>query len=343
MNASLLRRASIARARPALALLASPLLLALGCGTVLVRVPVMKPAEVNMAPYNSIGVGQITYASTNVSGGQGAVGGLLEQELVNSGRFTVVDRQRTDAVMRELRLSASDLADPSNASKLGRQVTAGALIFGDVNETYQEQDSEEHSQDKDNKVHTKYKKRGTANVRATFRVVDVSTGRLLISKQYAERREDTNTGYDKKPDPIDRDGLLVGARGEVVQRFLKAIVPHQEFANANFQKDGDLPQLEAGITWAQRGEWKKAQDTFNGAIQDAEKNPKIKSETLAKAYFDLGLSFEYAGDYDKAEKTVEKAFQLSNNGDYLNEVSNIKQLQADQKRLAEQAQQTGTN
>ena len=70
---------------------------------------------------------------------------------------------------------------------------------------------------------------------------------------------------------------------------------------------------------------------------------KIKSETLAKAHFDLGLSYEYAGDYDKAQKMVEKAQQLSGNNEYLNEITNIRQLQADQKKLAEQTAQPGTN
>lgn len=320
-------------------LLASASLASLACGTVTVRVPVMRPAEVNMAPYSSVGIGEVKF-SGNTGGGQ-AVSGQLEQELVGTNRFTVVDRSRMDAVMRELRLSASDLADPKSAAKLGQQITAGALIFGDVNENYGEQASEEHTKDKDNKPHTTFKLRGTANVRATFKVVDVSTGRMVISKQYAEKREDTNTGWDEKPRPIDRESLLTSARNEVVARFLKAIVPHQEYANANFQKDGDLPQLEGGIGWAERGEWKKAQDAFNGCIQDAEKNPKIKSDKLAKAYFDLGLSFEYNAEYDKARAMVEKAQQLSGNNDYLNELDSIKQLQLDAKKLAEQTAQPG--
>ena len=322
-------------------LVVSASLAALACGTVNVRVPVMRQAEINMAPYSSVGVGEVKYSGN--TGGNNAVGALLEQDLVAANRFQVVDRQRMDAVMRELRLSASDLSSPSSATKLGQQITAGALVFGDVTENYQEQATEEHSQDKDNKPHTVFKLRGTANVRATFKVVDVSTGRLLISKTYTEKREDTNKGYDKRPEPIDRESLLTAGRNEVVNKFMKAIVPHQEFANAPFQKDSDLPQLEGGIGWAQRGEWKKAQDSFNSAISDAEKNPKIKSDQLAKAYFDLGLAYEYSAEYDKAQKMVEKAQQLSGNNDYLTEMDNIRQLQLDAKKLAEQSAQPGVN
>ena len=117
---------------------------------------------------------------------------------------------------------------------------------------------------------------------------------------------------------------------------MKSIVPHQEFMYANFQKDSDIPQLEGGIGWAERGDWKKAQDTFNSAATDAERNVKLKAGQIAKAYWNLGLSYEYAGDYDKAEQMINKAYGMSNDKDMLGEIDNIHRLQADAKKLAEQ-------
>src|SRR6266481_1129152 len=175
------------------------------CGSVAVRVPVMKPAEINMAPYQSVAVGEMT------GSGNRPMTSALEEALVNTSRFTVVDRQHMEQVMRELRLSSTDLADPTAAAKLGKVVTAGALIFGDVQNSY---------------------------------------------------REDTNRALDRRPEAIDRMALETAARRAVLERFMKAIVPHQEFMYANFQKDGDIPQLEGGIGWAERGDWKKAQSTF---------------------------------------------------------------------------------
>src|SRR5438105_11909274 len=132
------------------------------CGTVSVRVPVMKPAEINMAPYQSVAVGAMT--------GQGdrPLTDALEEALVNSQRFTVVDRQHMDKVMRELQLSSTDLADPNSAAKLGKVVTAGAMIFGDVSREYREHTKEDHSKDKDGTQHTLYRRTGELSVRATF-------------------------------------------------------------------------------------------------------------------------------------------------------------------------------
>src|SRR5262249_6000163 len=145
---------------------------------------------------------------------------------------------------------------------------------------------------------------GRARVSASFKVVDVSTGALIVAKTYDESREDTNRATDRRPPAIDRDALYKMARHAIVKGFMHAIAPHKEYMDANFLTDGDLPQLEGGIGYAKRGDWKKAQDAFNGGIQDAERNPKINAKVLAKAYWNLGLAYEYAGDYDKATAMV---------------------------------------
>jgi tetratricopeptide (TPR) repeat protein len=301
------------------------------CSTVTVRVPVMKPAEINMAPYSSVAIGGMSGSADRV------LTGSLEEALVSTQRFTVVDRTHMDRVMRELRLSASDLADANSAAKLGKMVTAGALIFGDAADDYNETLDDERSKDKDDKVHIEYKLHGVYKLRVTFKVVDVSTGRLLIARTYEERREDANRAVDKRPERIDRAGLERAARQAVIDRFMKAIVPHQEYQNAAFQKDSDIPQLEGGIGWAERGEWKKAQDSFNSAAQDAERNVKLKKAQLAKAYWNLGLSYEYAGDYERAVGMINKAYELSADKDMLRELDNVRQLELDARRLAEQS------
>lgn len=314
----------------ALARAALAALLCSACGTVAVRVPVMRPAEINMAPYSSVAIGGMT------GNGDRPMTAAIEESLVGTNRFQVVDRSHMDQVMRELNLSSTDLANPASAAKLGKVVTAGALIFGDVNENYRETPDQQQSKDDKGNTHTRFEIKGELVVRATFKVVDVATGRLLIAKTYEEKRDDTNHGFDKKPSPIDRPALERSARTAVRDHFMAAIVPHQDYINASFMKDGDIPQLEGGIGWAERGDWAKAEATFNDAATAAEKNPKIDSKKLSKCYWNLGLSYEYAGDYAKANDMVNKAFTLSNDRDMLGELDNIKRLQDDARRLAEQ-------
>src|SRR5438105_8321684 len=139
------------------------------CGSVAVRVPVMRPAEINMAPYQNVAVGDMTGV------GNRPMTDSLEEALVNTNRFTVVDRQHIAQLMRELQLSSTDLADPRAAAKLGKVVTAGALIFGDVQSSYREQPNESRYQDAKTVWNSWYSIKGESYVRATFKVVDVST------------------------------------------------------------------------------------------------------------------------------------------------------------------------
>jgi tetratricopeptide (TPR) repeat protein len=310
---------------------ALPIALLCACGTVPVRVPAVRPAEINMAPYHTVAVGDLR------GRGERMLGAVLEEALVATNRFQVLDRQNMSGVLRELQLPAADLADPSKAKMLGRVMVAGALIYGDVEESYREVPSEERFSNKDGSPIRVYKVFGEVSVRTTFKIVDVDTGRLLTAKTYEERRDDTVRGVDRRPEPIDRLALERAARAAVVERFMKAIAPHQEFVTASFRKDSGLPQLEGGIGWAERGEWKKAQDSFAAAVDVSEKDPKVKSDRLANAYWNLGLAYEYAGDYDKATATLQKAYDLSSDKSMLPELDNVKRLQAESRRVAEQA------
>jgi curli biogenesis system outer membrane secretion channel CsgG len=318
--------------------------LSAACGTVAVKVPVMKPAEINMAPYQSVAIGGLTERSDRSGIGTGTTGaslhpltGMLEEALVSANRFQVLDRQHLDSLLSEQKLSSSDLADQNSVSKLGKVVTAGAFIFGDVSDGYREnRKAEKCSTLFDKKQHTCRSVTGAFSVHATFKIVDVTTGQLKFAKRIEETKEQTNEGMDEQPEPVDRETLARETRALVIERFMKAIVPHQEYANAMFRKDGDIPQFETGIGWAQHGDWKKAQDTFNTVAQNAEKNVNLKAPQIAKCYWNLGLSYEYAGDYDKATEVLNKAFTLSNDQDMLSELDNVKRMQAAAKKVAEQ-------
>jgi curli biogenesis system outer membrane secretion channel CsgG len=314
------------------------------CSTVAVKVPVMKPAEINMAPYQSVAIGGLTERSSRVNYWYAydrtllnPMTGLLEEALVASNRFQVLDRSHLENVLREQKLSASDMADQNSVTKLGKVLTAGAFIFGDVTDSYREtRKAEKCSVLFDKKQHTCRDLTGEFYVQAHFKIIDVSTGRTIVAKTYEEKKSQTNSGTDSQPDAIDREALQGEARRAVVEHFMKAIVPHQEIVEAKFVKDGDIPQLEKGIVWAQRGEWSKAQDAFNTAAQDAEKNLKLKGPQIAKCYWNLGLSYEYAGDYDKAADLINKAYTASNDANMLNELDNVKRMQADARKLAAQ-------
>jgi len=65
-----------------------------------------------------------------------------------------------------------------------------------------------------------------------------------------------------------------------------------------------------------------------------EKNPDPDRKKLAKAYWDLGLSYEYAGEYEQATQTVRKAYDLSQDKAMLQELDAIARLREESPRAA---------
>ena len=327
------------------------LLLAFGCAAGKVNVPVLRPAEINLASYQTLGISSFT-------GGQLApvVSAALEEKLLNAKRFTIVDRSRVDAVMGELQLASTDLADSKNAVKLGNLMTAGALITGDVQARYRETPHEEKGKSKAGVEHVHRWTEGQVSLDASFRLTDVSTGALLITRRYSVERTSLPGGAvvslaksilgamisqtletDMTDSPPDRSQLEREAVDEVVAKFAAAIQPTTEMREVQFALDDQVPQLQGGLGWAQHGDWAKAQATFNSAIQDCERNPKISAGTLSKVYLDAALSYEYGGQPDKAMPLLEKAYSLAP-GDrrILDEMESVKRVQAEQRQLAEQ-------
>ena len=56
---------------------------------------------------------------------------LFAQQLIKKG-FTVVEREKLDSVIKELKLSASGLFDEKNTKELGRILGVDALLIGEV-------------------------------------------------------------------------------------------------------------------------------------------------------------------------------------------------------------------
>ncbi|MBS2022468.1 MAG: hypothetical protein JST92_08665 [Deltaproteobacteria bacterium] len=333
--------------------------LAAGCGTVRVKVPLVRPAEVNLAAYK-------TLALTNITGAPRAgplVGGMLEEKLMETRRFEIVDREHMGAVMNELKLSASDLSAQNGAAKLGQLVTAGALITCELEEHYEEHPREQTFTDNKGAQHTRRWIEAKLRLRGSFRLTDVSTGKLLLVRVIETEAENEahaglkNAGANvlgallsgavrggntsNESHPPDREKMEHEAATELVDRFVGAIAPRKEQREVEFAKDGDLPQLATGIGWAQRGDWKKAQSLFDEAIKGAEANPNIASSKLAKAYLDAGLSRVYAGEFEEGMKLLSRGYDLSGDSKLLDEIDRAKVLQAESKTLSEQAPAEG--
>ena len=62
------------------------------------------------------------------------VSGMLVTELVNSGRFDVVEREELDQILQEQNLAKEGITDAATAARIGRLLGVQLFVFGKVTE-----------------------------------------------------------------------------------------------------------------------------------------------------------------------------------------------------------------
>lgn len=324
-----------------LLLAALAMILASGCTTVGIQVPRLVPArKANLGAFKTVAVQEFEGRAPGSSGVASEMSDAVRQSLAGYERIKVLDRGRLNQVLAELRLSASDLTDASNTKKLGKILTAGALVAGKITtHQYDENLTRESSTcSRTKKVGKKlvtekyactiYNRKGKAQVRASIDVIDVATGATVVSDSLQAMREDSKSSVDEEPPIIDGNALLADARAEIAGEFIKDVLPHTVMVEVRFRKDGDVPALERGISYARTGDWSGAVETFREALKSALANPELDSDVLAYVHADLGLALACQGgqrQFNEAIGLLDKAFQLSNDEDYLSDKQMVKQ------------------
>ena len=145
---------------------------------------------------------------------------------------------------------------------------------------------------------------------------------------------------------------------------------------AAFVKDDAMPDLEKGISYAKAGNMDEAirifastakvAETSNMTVKPApdnvapeatgssdifqllgkmvstvsaktfESNASAKPESIANAYWNLGLAYEYSREFDKAVEAFKKANSFNPKPEYTSEIANVQRLKRQHTKLKTQ-------
>ncbi len=138
---------------------------------------------------------------------------------------------------------------------------------------------------------------GTAVVSLNLRVVDATSGQVLLQKTVGERTELKTSATDSEPPSIDGHALLDEASQKAAGQFFAAVSPHAVQETVFFETDGKAKSLKEGANRAMAGDLEGAIEAFRAGLSEAE--AKRDESALAKARFDLGLALVIDGQYDE--------------------------------------------
>jgi tetratricopeptide (TPR) repeat protein len=295
----------------------------LGCATTSLKVPVTKPAKVNLSGISKIAIGDIRGPSS------ADVSDELTSKLFQSGRFTVLDRQHLNSLLKEHDLQYSNLVDKNSTVKLGKLMGSAALIFGRVSQhNYKEETSSYDGKDSKGNYYKNYKRKGKATVALALQVTDLETGSIIAVRNIQKIATKTTSASNERAPNIDQGPLLANARHQAVDEFMKDIAPYTVYEKVKLLTDDSIPELANGVEMAKVGSWADAIEIFESASESFPNN--------AKPLYNLGVALELTDEFDRALECFDQAYKCEANKLYLLEKAACKRRKFEKKKLIEQ-------
>lgn len=221
-------------------------------------------------------------------------------------------------------------APPANTPESsGRMQTASLLVRG----TYNPQMKESITDKFENNEWQRYREK-TYVASFNYNIVDKLSGEFVIdgyleeSGTELEKDEELSflqsiiweslKGFFEDLFGIDYYKTL---RKKIVRRFIDELSPRESQVEVILFQDDDMPELDHGIGFARVHKWKEAAEVFKAAI---DKYPT--AENLDKAYYNLGVAYEYDFQFKLAEECFEKAIMMEDDDVYHEELQECRRF-----------------
>lgn len=311
------------------------LIMSAGCSTTQVRMKREVPAEINLSRFDVITFKSISGAYSNY------LSSALKNKFLNSKHFKLV---------------------LNNAKKSGKILSVSAEVLEkNFNQEYNKSIGVCFTLKKSYKC-TLYTTTAKWSSTVLLQLTDSGTGEVFkqvrLVKNIKKEREKEGGYVSYKSDAGFKQLMQ-----KIAGAFSNTVQPHKVRVKVRLFSDDNIPDLETGIKYAKKSNWKVAANYFKKAI-DLVKTKQIDSKSGAsdklldgamsmfssdkntnllyassasKAYYAYGIALGYGGiDYDAAINNIDKAIALYSDKDYFSERSNIKRFKRDAQKLESQ-------
>ena len=140
---------------------------------------------------------------TSTNSLMGSVSGTLIDELQKTKSFRIIERQRLETILSELKLHMSGLIDAKNAKQVGKQLGVDAFIFGNLS-------SVKYATDKST-IFIMWTESQKTDVALDARIVNVETGEVLATAKassYVNQRKWVAFGFAKLGKTLEKNSII---------------------------------------------------------------------------------------------------------------------------------------
>lgn len=311
-----------------LALLAS-------CATQSIRVPVLKPAPVDLVSYDRIAVDRFEGEGCELFSDQlaAALGNAVNPMTGKQG-FTVLHRKDIDKALDQIRDRRGDQWDKRTMEMLDQWRTAQVVLKGQMQQ-HQVAQEETWEKVRNSKGHDVQRRKQVVTARVTVRleVTDLEGNRVFDSVTMTGSACATRRPDEDPRSTIDPLPLLQQARAQVVQSYLDRVLPHQEWVEVNLYTDSDFPDLQLGNGCAEVGNWTMAMEAYQRALQGM---TGPHQGVRYKGLFNYGVACEFTDRFDEAKRALQEAYALGREQMILGELQRTTLREDEVRRLRTQ-------
>ncbi len=281
------------------------IILLISCGTTSMKMTLLRPAEINLSDYRQIAVDEVI---GKIDEHTKVIADQLADILIETGRFTVLERQHLEKIMKEHQLDLSSPINKATVPELGEIIGKAVVLFGRIQTDYYNETLSKGDvwKDKNGITHQNNIRDGIYNLVLEIKFMDIETSKL-ISVETITASEKLRVIVDsQRPPLIEKDFLYRKCLQKIMDKFTKLVAPYEVKVEISFETHKQLPEVDEAIALFKIGSWTRGLSILKKATMKPDLNDKIR----AKAYFDLGLAQMYNYKSKLAINSLEQAIKL---------------------------------
>jgi tetratricopeptide (TPR) repeat protein len=316
-------------------------LLLCSCATQGIRVPVMKPAAVNLVQFDHIAVDR--FEGDGAAAFSDELAAALRDSpnpVTGKAAFEVMHRRDLDRALDEIRDRHGADWDKATMAVLDRWRTAQIVLNGHVcQQDVRDELVDEVNTDRDGKRCQVHVRRCTANVTVDLQAADVEGKRVFDKTVLQGSATACTRGERGDPAPIDHEQLRAQARRQVVAEYLERVLPHQVWLEVALYQDKDFPDLQIGNGYAETGNWQEALAAYRRALETMSGE---QAQYRYKALYNIGVACEFSDQFAEARKALQEAYAIGRDSMILAELRRTDAREQEVQRLQQQGDKPAT-
>lgn len=233
--------------------------------------------------------------------------------------LSLIDRDKTYALLKELNFQRSGKVDPNQIRKIGKFYSSGLIIFARI-----QTDNFTQSIDKDkaliggNGCPTQ-RRVGVYRLDVNLKIIDLQTAEIVFSRTVKSKINRKGPKYNcEYPPSLNAVEFFQYAKEDIGQQFKELFTVHQKEYEINFQTHRKFnTDLKKAITFLEI-------DDFEGGYAIIKKiaQKSLDDKATSFALYNLAKMQLFNGEYEDSLKNAKKAYLLNPKNDECLEIIN---------------------